>query len=143
MMRLSEDQKNRIKRHETPGGIPTLEPYQDSLGIWTVGYGRNLQDTVFTRAECDMMFDTDIMRAEQGAENFQFFENLNDVRKSVVIEMVYQMGPSRVGKFVKFRAAAMQQKWATAAEEMLDSRWHSQTPARAERLADLFERGEE
>lgn len=133
--------RDRIKRHEAPGGIPVLEPYQDSLGIWTVGYGRNLQDTTFTRAECDLMFETDYRRAEQGAENFHFYEFLNDVRKGVVIEMVYQMGPTRVGKFVKFRTACMQRKWKEAAKEMLDSRWHEQTPERAEELAAIFEAG--
>ena len=135
--------RDRIKQHEAPGGIPVLEPYLDSLGIWTVGYGRNLQDTVFTRAECDFMFETDFRRAVQGAENFAFYEHLNDARKGVVIEMVYQMGPSRVGKFVKFRTACMQCKWDEAADEMLDSRWAEQTPARAKRLAAIFRRGEE
>ena len=87
--------KQRIRDHE---GF-RLEPYTDSEGILTVGYGRNLESVPFTRAEVELMFDTDFRRAEQGAENFRFYENLNEARKGVVIEMVFQMGPTGVGKF--------------------------------------------
>ncbi len=108
-----------------------------------MGYGRNLESTPFTRAEVELMFETDIRRAEQGAENFSFYECLNDVRKGVVIEMVFQLGARGVGKFIKFRAAAMCHQWKEAAAEMLDSKWAKQTPGRAKLLASIFERGEE
>ena len=131
--------RDRIKQHE---GF-RLEPYKDSLGILTVGYGRNLEAIPFTMAEVELMFESDFRRAEQGAENFSFYEGLNDARKGVLIEMIYQMGPSRVGKFRKFIAASMRRRWKEAAAEMRDSRWHSQTTKRCEELADIFERGEE
>ena len=131
--------KQRIRDHE---GF-RLEPYEDSEGILTVGYGRNLRDVPFTRAEVELMFDTDFRRAVQGVENFTFVEHLNEVRKGVVIEMVFQMGPAGVGKFRKFRGACMRHDWETAALEMLDSRWAKQTPERAKRLAHIFERGYE
>ena len=138
-MRLSDAQQERIKRHE---GF-RLEPYLDSVGKMTVGYGRNLADVPFTRAEVELMFQTDIRRAEQGAENFAFYEHLNDVRKGIVIEMVFQLGARGVGRFVKFRAAAMCHQWKEAAAQMKDSKWHSQTPKRCEELANIFEKGEE
>jgi len=131
--------KERIRQHE---GF-RLEPYEDSEGILTVGYGRNLRDVPFTRAEVELMFETDFKRATQGAENFTFYEYLNEARQGVVIEMVFQMGATGVGKFIKFRAASMEQKFDKAAEEMLDSKWAKQTPERARELAKIFERGYE
>ena len=129
--------KQRIRDHE---GF-RLEPYTDSEGILTVGYGRNLESVSFTRAEVELMFETDFRRAEQGAENFSFYENLNKARKGVVVEMIFQMGATGVGKFIKFRAACIEGNWVRAAEEMLDSKWAKQTPRRARELAGIFERG--
>ena len=129
--------KDRIRKHE---GC-RLEPYEDSVGVLTVGYGRNLRDVPFTQTEVELMFETDFRRATKGAEDFQFYEHLNEARKGVVIEMVFQLGAAGVSKFIKFRAASMRHDWETAAIEMLDSKWHSQTPERAKELADIFERG--
>ena len=131
--------KQRIRDHE---GF-RLEPYKDSEGILTVGYGRNLESVPFTRAEVELMFDTDFRRAVQGVENFTFVEHLNEARKGVVVEMVFQMGATGVGKFRRFRGACMRHDWETAAIEMMDSKWATQTPARAKKLALIFERGYE
>ena len=129
--------KDRIKQHE---GF-RLEPYTDSEGFLTVGYGRNLESTPFTRAEVDLMFETDFRRAKQGAENFHYFESLNPARQGVLIEMVFQMGPRGVGKFTKFAQACDDGDWKEASRQMLDSQWAKQTPDRARELADIFERG--
>ena len=131
--------KDRIRKHE---GC-RLEPYEDSLGILTVGYGRNLRDVPFSKAEVELMFDTDFRRAVRGAENLTFFSHLSEPRKGVVIEMIFQMGVGGVSKFKNFRAACMRHDWETAAIEMLDSKWAKQTPGRAKELANIFERGYE
>jgi hypothetical protein len=109
----------------------------------TVGYGRNLEAVPFTQDEMDLMFKNDFERARKGAESFYVYEFLNRARRGVLIEMVFQMGTAGVKNFKKFRAAALQQKWQEAHDEMLDSRWHDQTPERARELATIFLRGEE
>jgi lysozyme len=80
--------KERIKEHE--GCRHT--PYKDSLGFLTVGYGRNLDAVAFTDAEIDLMFENDFARAKQGAETFFVYQDLNDERRGVLIEMIFQMG---------------------------------------------------
>ena len=130
--------KERIKKHE---GC-RFTPYEDSLGVLTVGYGRNLRDVPFTQAEVDYLFETDFQRARAGAETFYVYEFLNDARRGVLIEMVFQLGIGGVRKFKKFLSAALQRKWQIAHDEMLDSKWHSQTPERAEELAEIFLSGE-
>ena len=54
-----------------------------------------------------------------------------------LIEMVFQIGFSGVMKFRKMIANMKDANWKVAADEMLDSLWAKQTPARANRLADI------
>lgn len=134
---MSELLETRIKRHE---GC-RLTPYEDTEGILTVGYGRNLKDVPFTQAEVDFMFLTDFDRAVKGAESFAGYESLNMVRKGVIIEMVFQMGRNGVYQFKKFWAAIDERDWQKAHDEMLDSQWNRQTPERAQELAEIFLKG--
>ena len=50
-------------------------------------------------------------------------------------EMVFQMGPQTVRAFRKFLAALTNNDYSTAASEMRDSLWYTQTTKRAEYLA--------
>jgi len=129
--------RERIKGHEGR----RFEPYEDSEGILTVGYGRNLRDVPFSQDEIDLMFENDFARATEGAESFPSYEEMNELRRGVLIEMVFQMGVSGVGNFKRFHTACMHHDWPKAAEEMLDSRWAKQTPERAQELAKVFLRG--
>jgi lysozyme len=98
--------KARIKGHEGRRFVP----YRDSLGILTVGYGRNLNGP-FTQHEIDIMFESDFDKARRAAETFVFLD------------------------------ACLEQDWQAAHNEMLSSKWHSQTPERAETLARIFLNG--
>ena len=131
--------KDRIRKHE---GC-RLEPYEDSLGVMTVGIGRNLRDVPFSMDEVELMFENDVRRARRGAEGLDFYAHLSEPRRGVIIEMVFQLGATGVSKFRMFRAACMRHDWETAAIEMMDSKWAHQTPERAKELADIFERGYE
>ena len=130
--------KERIKRHE--GCRRT--PYRDSEGILTVGYGRNLESVPFSMGEINYMFENDFRKAKQYAETFVAYEFLNEPRRGVLIEMIFQMGARTVKKFKRFLAAALAGDYEQAYDEMLDSKWHQQTPARCEELAEIFLRGE-
>jgi lysozyme len=129
--------KERIKAHEGRRFIP----YKDTEGILTVGYGRNLEAVSFSQDEIDLMFENDFRRALDGAEGFFCYSQLNDVRRGVLIEMVFQMGVNGVCKFKKFLDAATEEDWQKAHDEMLDSKWFRQTPARAKELAEIFLNG--
>jgi lysozyme len=118
------------------------KPYYDSEGVLTAGYGRNLAAVPFSRDEIDLMFENDFRRARDGAESFIIYPHLNRARRGVLVEMVFQMGVHGVSKFRKFLAAALEADWQAAHDEMLDSRWHDQTPERAQELARIFLRGE-
>ncbi len=130
--------EKRIKRHE---GL-RFTPYEDSVGVSTVGYGRNLRDVPFSQDEVDLMFDNDFRRALVHAEAFPVYPSLNEVRRGVLIELIFQMGAHGVSKFRRFFAAAQDKNWPKAYKELLDSKWAVQTPERANELASLFLDGE-
>ena len=130
--------RDRIKRHEGFRG----KPYEDTKGIVTIGYGRNLESNPLTEAEADLLFENDLRRARTSAGRFAFYDALSYTRQDVLTEMCFQMGYKGVMGFRKFRVAAMEQRWKDAHDEMLDSAWHrTDSPTRARELADIFLRG--
>jgi len=70
------------------------------------------------------------------------FLNCNTVRRAVLISMAYQLGMAGLKGFKKMLNAVERQDWEDAANQALMSRWYKQTPARAERHADMLETGE-
>lgn len=130
--------KERIRQHE---GI-RYTPYRDSRGLLTVGIGRCIDRVPFSRDEVELMFQNDYMRALGGAMTLPVYDTLNEARQGVLVEMVFQLGLSGAKGFKRFLAAIERGDWQAAHHEMLDSNWHKQTPARAERLAHIFLTGE-
>lgn len=118
------------------------KPYKDSLGILTIGVGRNLEDRGLRDSEIDLMLTNDIAEAVEVAKRlFKSFERLSDTRKAVLVNMAFQMGETRLAGFKGVREAVEAQAWAQAAAAMLDSRWATQTPKRAARLAEQMRQG--
>lgn len=116
--------------------------YQDSEGVWTIGYGTNLQELKIDKQQGEQWLELQIQEATLGAGRFPEFALLNAVREDVFIEMVYNMGPKRVAGFRKMLAAIRDGEWEEAAIEMLDSKWARQVGRRAWSLAKLMETGE-
>ena len=87
------------------------------------------------------MFENDFKRAKQHAETFIVYEQLNEARRGVLIEMIFQLGPAGVRKFKRFLKFALAGDYEQASDEMLDSLWHRQTPKRCEMLAKIFLEG--
>lgn len=107
--------------------------YIDTLGIPTFGYGF----TSISRSEADMLlhnrinsarYDVDILIRRLGIE-------LDDFRKCVLIDMCYQLGVNGLSKFRNMFEALRLGDYDKASDEMLDSKWHTQTPHRCELLA--------
>jgi lysozyme len=62
------------------------------------------------------------------------FDELPKEARLIIANMMFNMGRSRLSGFKKFLAAIQAGAYSTAADEMADSRWHSQVPARSDRL---------
>lgn len=136
-----------------------LRCYLDTLGVPTIGVGFNLRrpdaphrlaalgfditavmgGAPITEEAALVLLDVTAWEAEHHAQELVVnFEGLPEVAQRVLCCMVFQMGPERVGHFVKMRAALDRGDFPGAAVEMLDSAWARQTPQRAQRLAALM-----
>ena len=136
---VSEHLMERIKKNE---GF-SRKPYLDSVGKVTIGYGRNLEDRGISKSEAEYMLINDIHNAEDKLEEHLGYvlKNLNDARKEVLIEMVFNMGIYSVLKFKKMIKALTLGNYEKAADEMLDSKWAKQVKKRAIELSKIMKSG--
>jgi len=140
-----------------------LTVYQDTLGIDTIGVGRNLIDRGISKEELDYMDipnmgviyefginendakyllenDIEIVEKELCAAH-PCVEELDSVRQLVLMDMAFNMGVPRLKKFVKMWNAIHEEMFHIAAEEMLDSRWATQVGRRADILSNAMKEG--
>jgi lysozyme len=140
-----------------------LEVYQDTLGINTIGIGRNLDDRGITQDELDWMdyptiehvYSDGITEAdavylaqndvqiveEELLRAHPCVEDLDAVRQLVLVDMAFNMGVPRLCKFKNMWNAIHEKKFDIAAKEMLDSRWATQVKSRSVKLANAMHNG--
>lgn len=124
-----------LKRHE---GYRS-KPYRCSAGKITIGYGRNLEDVGVNESEAEILLINDYNAAEDEASKFSWFEGLSDVRREVVIMMIFNLGYPRFTGFKKTIAALAAGDYESAASEMLDSKWAAQVGLRAFELSAMMQ----
>lgn len=120
-----------VKKHE---GL-RLKVYKCTAGKNTIGYGRNLDDVGISADEAEYLLKHDLENAEIDAQRFPIYEKLNQTRKDVLIEMVFNLGYSRLSGFKKMFAALERKDYDGAANEMLDSKWARDVGERAKTLS--------
>ena len=67
------------------------------------------------------------------------FNDLPDEVQQILVNMMFNMGRTRLSKFKKMHAAILEGDWKEAAKEGRDSRWYKQVTNRAERLMSRLE----
>ena len=116
--------------------------YLDSEGIETIGIGFNLQEG-FSRVECLLILNYRLGNLQDRLrESFPWYSMLNQVRKTVLLDMAYNLGIPRLCRFTKMLGAIAEENWNKAAEELLDSRYAKQVGPRADRNAKMMRTGE-
>ena len=80
-----------VKFHE---GLE-LKPYLDSVGVLTIGYGRNLERGI-TKEEAEMLLLNDLAISTKEGESFGFFKDLTDNRQDVIVEMIFNLGSNKI-----------------------------------------------
>ena len=119
-----------------------LKPYRCSEGKLTIGVGRNLDDKGLTRQEALYLLSHDIDDAAADARSLvPGFDQLDDVRQEVLVNMALNLGRARLAGFRLFLAAVTRHEWAEAGRQMRSSKWFGQVKDRAERLAKAMETG--
>ncbi|MDR2099272.1 MAG: glycoside hydrolase family protein [Campylobacteraceae bacterium] len=128
--------------------------YLDSEGYPTIGYGTKLPLSAqeialvsdpenLTEEEADKLLFSRLsaMMKELNAVKGEVIEKLSDNRKEVIYNMLYQLGVKGLLGFKRMWLALEAGDYAKAADEMKDSKWYYQTPARAKRLIDKMLEG--
>jgi GH24 family phage-related lysozyme (muramidase) len=127
------------------------EIYKDHLGYPTFGVGHLVLDsdpefgqdvgTPVTEERTKECFekDLDTSISECVALYGDDFTDWPGVVQEVLVNMMFNMGRTRLGKFNNFRKALEAQDWKQAGIEGRDSRWHKQVTNRAERLMERLE----
>lgn len=123
-----------------------LDAYQDSLGVWTVGYGHTgpavCPGLCWTQAAADAQLAEDVAdTADRLARSLPWIATLDPVRQAVLVELAFNMGVMGLMAFRNTLAAVERGNYAVAASGMLASLWADQVGPRANRLAAMMETG--
>jgi|VirMetMinimDraft_7_1064189.scaffolds.fasta_scaffold156831_2 lysozyme len=131
-----------LKRHE---GLK-YHVYKDSLGYETIGVGRCIRKNVglgLSHDEVDYLLMNDVQRCiEELDANFEWFRELNTIRKEAMINMCFNLGITRLKKFKNALAAMAEEDYNSAAFHFMDSRWATQVGLRALEVTQMIATGE-
>ena len=128
------------------------EVYKDHLGYPTFGVGHLVLESdpeygqeVGTPVSEDRVkecFEKDLNTAISECELLYeegVFGKLPDEVQQILVNMMFNMGRTRLSKFKKMHAGILESDWKTAAKEGRDSKWYHQVTNRAERLMSRLE----
>ena len=138
-----------IKRHE--GEV--LEVYEDSLGYLTFGVGHLIKDgdaehgqpvgTPVSQERVDEVYDYDfdkhleetihLFESKGGEDFYALPENI----QHVLVNMTFNLGGTRFGKFNNMWKGVVECDWEKVAVEMEDSRWFKQVGRRSVELQEM------
>mgnify|MGYP003647364954 FL=1 len=114
---------------------------EKELEIYGVNWEEVPDDQCITEDRCYVLFQEDVQIAIGGCMNiYNNWDELPQEMQHVLVNMAFQMGQRGLSNFKNMKAAIEEQDFAKTAVEMMDSRWASQTPERAERLKLRVER---
>lgn len=118
--------------------------YQDSRGYWTVAHGICIDERVpgsgIPPDEADLLAEYRLVNKviPELLRALPWVEHIPEPCQHALANMAYQLGVPKLRKFKKMLRHLERKEYLLAAVEALDSAWAVQTPARAQRMADLF-----
>lgn len=102
---------------------------------------RILSDETITR-----LFQSDVAKVRQTISKIktlnEVYITLDQVRKTAIENMCFQLGATGVSKFPSMLRALAAKDWISAKKHGLDSLWSKQTPNRANRVLSVIQYGD-
>ncbi len=133
--------KSRIKQNE---GFRN-QIYYDQAGKPTIGFGhlvkkgeKFIHHKKYSKKYLNKLFENDFSSTLSDFNKNYKAKGLSTNSQEVLLEMIFQLGIKNCLKFKKFNQSLKKKLPHMAALEMLNSRWHTQTPKRVERLINLL-----
>lgn len=125
-----------------------LRPYRCTAGHLTIGVGHMIVgaeswDTVSLEM-AGTLLTRDIATAISNVTSAlgrNVFDAMTDARQRAVVNLMFNLGPTRFAGFKKMIAAIRAGAWAEAAAHCLDSKYAQQVGQRAERVAAQLRTG--
>ncbi len=130
----------QLKRHEEANTF-SPKPYRCKAGRLTIGWGQNIEANPLTGfikwyyerhleitlEMADYLLDVSLRDAILKARaHFPVWGDLDDVRRAVIVNMIFNMGIGGVLLFYGFRACLAKKDYIGAAEHMRSSLWYRQ-----------------
>ena len=122
-----------------------LHAYTDTLGYLTIGYGRLIdkrKNGGISKQEAEYLLSHDIAdKLSQLQAKLPWITTLNDARKGVLLNMAFQLGITGLLGFKGTLTKIEQGDYEGASVSMMKSKWATQTPLRAQRMAEQMRVG--
>jgi lysozyme len=141
---MSEEEiKQMIIAHEGK----RYRPYQDTLGLWTVGVGHLIGDgkslppamnREFSEEEIMAMFEKDYAHHRSAAMNIPGFDKLDGRGQGALTDLTFNMGPSWISKWPKLKKQLGEGDTQSAAKNLEQSKWYGQVGNRAPTIVSLL-----
>jgi lysozyme len=96
-----------------------------------------------TKDEALFLLANDVTDCVKDLKTFDWFDKLDDVRAKVVIDMRFNLGPTRFRQFKRMITALSVGDYEVASWEMQDSQWYHQVGNRSKRLVRMMATGED
>ncbi len=124
-----------------------LSAYQDTRGVWTIGWGRADAGVhpgmTCTQDQADAWFEVKVAGLiAQLDRAIPWWRTMSPPRQAVLLDMAYQLGLAGLLRFAKALSAMEAGDWRAAHDEMLVSAWDCQTPNRAQAEARIMLTGQ-
>ena len=121
------------------------EVYRDHLGLLSCAIGHLCKEgdpeydqpvgTPVSEERVEELFAKDIAWTISDCQKLlPDFDMLPEEVRLIVANMCFNLGINRLGRFLKLLDAIENRSWQLAADEMYDSKWARQLPARSGRL---------
>lgn len=131
---MSKELARQLELEE--GRVPYV--YLDTLGFQTIGVGRLVDKRKggkLSDSEIDVLLNNDIQeKSVQVITDYPWAANLSPARLDALIQMCFQLGRTGLAGFKTFLLNMRLHNWTGAVFQLRNSRWHTQTPNRVERI---------
>ena len=131
----------RTRDHEGTGPMRggNFLLYRDSVGVETIGFGCAIGSTGLYPEEAQYLLENRLRRARASLDFvFRWWTTQDENVQSVLLELMYQLGPNRLLGFRRMLDAIQRGDREEAAAELLDSTLAHQAPNRVHTLANLL-----
>jgi Phage lysozyme. len=108
-------------------------------GYLTIGIGHNLDARPLSDAVRDLLFSEDWAIALSACQSlYPHYSRFSQARRLALLNMAFNLGERRLGKFTKMNEAINSERWEDAAKEAADSLWFYQVKGRAVRICQML-----